>query len=168
MKRNMFLWAGILMLIAPFCLWAGGGKDRGSGAKTVTIEFAQWWQIEMKTGSFEKIIADFEAQNPDIKVKVISNPSSEQINWLMVAAASNTLSDVVGVEPALLDSWIKQNVLDSLDDLILRDNYDTSRFASVPKVDNKTWIFPVATFIYPLYYNTELFKAAGIGKAPAT
>jgi multiple sugar transport system substrate-binding protein len=168
MKRNVFLCAGILMAIVPFCLWAGGGKDKSSGGKTATVEFAQWWQIEMKTGSFEKIIADFEAGNPDIKVKVISNPSSEQINWLMVAAASNTLSDVVGVEPALLDSWIKQNVVDSLDDLILRDNYDTSQFASIPKVNNKTWIFPVATFIYPLYYNTELFKAAGLTKAPAT
>ncbi|MDR1900285.1 MAG: sugar ABC transporter substrate-binding protein [Treponema sp.] len=122
----------------------------------------------MKSGSFEKVIADFEAQNPDIKVKVISNPSSEQINWLMVAAASNTLSDVVAVEPALLDSWIKQNVVDSLDDLILRDNYDVSQIASIPKVDNKTWIFPVSTFIYPLYYNTELFRAAGITKPPAT
>jgi multiple sugar transport system substrate-binding protein len=167
MKRNVSLTIGILLLMALSACGRAGGKE-SKADKTVTIEFAQWWQMEMKEGSFNKVIADFEAQNPDIKVKVISNPSSEQINWIMVAAASNTLSDAVGVEPALLDAWIKQNVVGSLDDLILRDNYDVSQLASVPKVDNKTWIFPVATFIYPLYYNTELFKAAGITKPPAT
>ncbi|GHU24334.1 sugar ABC transporter substrate-binding protein [Spirochaetia bacterium] len=155
-----------MIAATPLSIWASGNND--SGSKVTTIEFAQWWAPEMPAGSLEKVIAGFEAKNPDIKVKLISNPTGEHQQWVTVAAASGTLSDVVAVEPALMDSMVKQNVIMSLEDLIKRDNFNLDQLASIPRVDGKIWLFQVATFFYPLFYNTDLFKAAGIANPPRT
>ena len=52
---------------------SGGSSDADSGG-TVTLEFAQWWGAELPAGEFDKIINDFTAQNPNIKIKLLSAP----------------------------------------------------------------------------------------------
>ena len=51
-----------------------GIKQRSQAGGPVTLEFAQWWEPELPAGSFEKIMTDFTAQNPNIKVKLLSGP----------------------------------------------------------------------------------------------
>jgi multiple sugar transport system substrate-binding protein len=126
----------------------------------------QWWQPEMKTGSFEKVISDFEAQNPNIKVRAINLPYAEVLNQITIGSASGTLSDVVGIEPNWLYDMIKQNMVEPLDAYIAKDNYDLNQIASILILNNQKWIFPVTTFLYPVYYNVDYFNAAGLTTPP--
>ena len=41
-----------------------GSDDNAGDGGPVTLEFAQWWAPELPAGSFDKLMADFTAQNP--------------------------------------------------------------------------------------------------------
>ena len=134
----------------------------------VKIEFIQWWEPELPAGSFRAIMDEFEAQNPGIEVKLISGPYSATRDQIVTGAATGTLSDVVGLDGAWENDLVKQGAIASLDGLIASTNYDASQVAAIIKLDNKSYMFPVASFVYPIFINLDLFKAAGIEKLPTT
>jgi len=133
----------------------------------VEIEFMQWWQPEMKGDSFDQVIKKFEAENPDVKVKPVTLPYAEVRDQLLIQAAGKTLPDVVGVDPQWLHTLIRYSVVENLDSYIARDNLDTSSLA-IKKVKDSAWIFPVTSYIYPLFYNIDLLKEAGFNEPPKT
>lgn len=131
-----------------------------------TIEFIQWWAPELPAGSFRGIMDDFEAKNPDIKVKLISGPYSSTRDQIVIGAASGTLSDVVGLDGAWVNDLAKQGAIMPLDGLMSDANYDSSEIAAIIKLDNKSYMFPVASFVYPIFINLDLFAAAGLNSMP--
>ncbi|BER93439.1 MAG: multiple sugar transport system substrate-binding protein [Candidatus Atribacteria bacterium] len=137
------------------------------GQETVEIEFMQWWQPEMKGDSFDQMIKDFELQNPNIKVKPVTLPYAEVRDQLLIQAAGKTLPDVVGVDPQWMHTLIKYNVIENLDAYIERDGIDVSSLA-LKKIKGSAWIFPVTSYIYPLFYNIDLLKEAGFEGPPKT
>ena len=136
-----------------------------SVAKT-TIEFIQWWAPELPAGSFRGIMDDFESKNPDIKVKLISGPYSSTRDQIVIGAASGTLSDVVGLDGAWVNDLAKQGAIAPMDGLMSRNNYDSSQIAAIIKIDGKSLMFPVASFVYPIFINLDLFAAAGLTSMP--
>ena len=149
---------GVILFVFLSPAFAQGGL--------VEIEFIQWWEPELPAGSLRAIVDGFEAQNPGIKVKLISGPYSAIFDQIVTGAATGTLSDVVGLDGTWVNDLAKQDAIASLDGLIASTNYDTSQVAEIIKLDNKSYMFPVASFIYPLFINLDLFKAAGIEKFP--
>ncbi len=133
-----------------------------------TIEFIQWWAPELPDGSFRGIMDEFEAQNPDIKVELVSGPYSSTRDQIVVGAASGTLSDVVGLDGAWVNDLAKQGAIEPLDDLMSAANYDASQVAAIIKLDGKSYMFPVASFVYPIFINLDLFEAAGMTEMPKT
>ena len=125
-----------------------------SVAKT-TIEFIQWWAPELPAGSFRGIMDDFESKNPDIKVKLISGPYSSTRDQIVIGAASGTLSDVVGLDGAWVNDLAKQGAIAPMDGLMSRNNYDSSQIAAIIKIDGKSLMFPVASFVYPIFINLD-------------
>jgi multiple sugar transport system substrate-binding protein len=133
-----------------------------------TIEFVQWWEPEMPAGALRGIMNDFEAANPGIKVKLVSGPYSATHDQIVAGAASGTLSDVVGLDGAWVNGLAKQGALAPMDSLMDAAKYDRSQIADIIKVDGKSYMFPVASFVYPVFVNLDLAKAAGIDKMPST
>jgi len=132
----------------------------------VTIEFIQWWAPELPEGSFRAIMDEFEAQNPGIKVELISGPYSNTRDQIVTGAATGTLSDVVGLDGAWVNDLAKQGAIAPLDDLMASTNFDASQVAAIIKLDGKSYMFPVASFVYPIFINLDLLEAAGIDKLP--
>lgn len=155
MKRAVLLVLSFV-LIASFA-WA----------EDVTIEFIQWWAPELPEGSFRAIMDEFEAQNPGIKVELISGPYSNTRDQIVAGAATGTLSDVVGLDGAWVNDLAKQGAIAALDDLMASTNFDASQVAAIIKLDGKSYMFPVASFVYPIFINLDLLKAAGIENPPA-
>jgi len=152
------------LLVASFAYAAGTKEKAASGP--VTIEFIQWWEPELPAGSFRKIMNDFESQNPGIKVKLISGPYSDTRDQIVTGAASGTLSDVVGLDGAWVNDLAKQGAIMPLDSLMASNNFDASQVAAIIKLSGKSYMFPVASFVYPIFINLDLFKAAGITNPP--
>ncbi|MDR0638031.1 MAG: sugar ABC transporter substrate-binding protein [Spirochaetaceae bacterium] len=161
-KCFLILAIGVLSLTV---LWAGGKSDTKQ-SDVVTIEFIQWWEPELPAGSFRAIIDEFEAQNPGIKVKLISGPYSNTRDQIVTGAATGTLSDVVGLDGAWVNDLAKQGAITAMDSLMASTNFDPNQVAAIIKLDGKSYMFPVASFVYPIFINMDHFSAAGIANPP--
>jgi multiple sugar transport system substrate-binding protein len=146
---------------------SGGSDDAASGGP-VTLEFAQWWGAELPAGDFDKIVNDFTAQNPNIKIKLLSAPYASTKQQLVTGAASKTLPDVVGLDGAWVSDFAKQGAITDLSKLMTDANYDTSQLASQVQLKGKTYMIPVVNFVYPLFVNQDLLAKAGVKDVPST
>src|SRR3954464_2633282 len=155
--------AGMVAFVA-----ACGSGDSGSTSSdgNVTLEFAQWWGAELPSGSFDKMISDFTAQNPNIKVKLLSAPYASTKQQLVSGAASKTLPDVVGLDGAWVSDFAKQGAITDLSALMADAKYDANQLASQVKIKGKTYMIPVVNFVYPLFVNEDLLSKAAVTKAP--
>ena len=133
-----------------------------------TIEFIQWWEPEMPAGALRGIMDGFEAANPGIKVTLVSGPYSATHDQIVVGAASGTLSDVVGLDGAWVNGLAKQGAISSMDGLMADAKYDQSQIADIVKVNGKSMMFPLASFVYPVFVNLDMAKAAGVVNMPGS
>lgn len=156
-------------LVGAGAVGCGSGDDSGGSSDgEVTLEFAQWWAPELPEGSFEKLISEFESQNPNIKVKLLSAPYASTKQQLISGAASRTLPDVVGLDGAWVNDFAKQGAITDLSKLMSEANYDAGQLASQVQVEGKTYMIPVVNFVYPLFVNKDLLGKAGIQQVPST
>ena len=151
-------------IMAAAAVWAVGA---GGALAQTQIEFIQWWEPEMPAGALRGIMDDFEKANPDIKVKLVSGPYATTHDQIVVGAASGTLSDVVGLDGAWVNGLSKQGAIASLDPLMDAAGYDRTQIADIIKVDGQSVMFPLASFVYPVFVNLDIAKAAGVDKMPA-
>jgi multiple sugar transport system substrate-binding protein len=159
---------GVVTAATTVALVAACGSDDAASDGTVTLEFAQWWGAELPAGEFDRIIDDFTAQHPNIKVKLLSAPYASTKQQLLTGAASKTLPDVVGLDGAWVNDFAKQGAITDLSTLMTAANYDASQLASQVQVEGKTYMIPVVNFVYPLFVNKDLLAKAGVEKVPAT
>ena len=160
MKFNTF-GKTLAMTAAALGLWASTAL-----AADTTIEFIQWWEPEMPAGAMRGIMDQFEKENPGIKVTLVSGPYATTHDQIVVGAASGTLSDVVGLDGAWVNGLTKQGAITDMGALMDKAKYDRSQLADIVKVDGKSVMFPVASFVYPVFVNLDLAKAAGVDKMP--
>lgn len=139
----------------------------GAFAQT-NIEFIQWWEPEMPAGSLRGIMDDFEAANPDITVTLVSGPYAATRDQIVVGAASGTLSDVVGLDGAWVNGLSKQGAIADMGGLMEAVNYDQSQIADIVRVNGNSVMFPLASFVYPVYVNMDIAKASGVDAMPTT
>ncbi len=150
-------------MLAVAAVGCGTGSGEGSAGSSeqgpVTLEFAQWWAPELPEGAFQELMTQFESQNPNIKVKLLSAPYASTKQQLVSGAASKTLPDVVGLDGAWVNDFAKQGAITDLSALMAEAKYDESQLASQIKVDGKTYMIPVVNFVYPLFVNKDLSSA---------
>jgi multiple sugar transport system substrate-binding protein len=139
-----------------------------AAAAETNIEFIQWWEPEMPAGALRGIMNDFEATNPGIKVTLVSGPYSATHDQIVVGAASGTLSDVVGLDGAWVNGLAKQGAIASMDGLMTDAKYDKTQIADIVRVDGQSVMFPLASFVYPVFVNLDLAKADGVDTMPTT
>lgn len=142
-------------------------KEADAG-DSVTLEFAQWWEPELPDGAFRKLMDQFEKQNPNIKVELISGPYSSTKQQVIAGAAAGTMSDVVGLDGAWVSDFVNQGAIANLTDLMSEAGYDDSQLASQIKLNGATYMIPVVNFVYPVFVNLDLMDKAGIKDLPNT
>ena len=142
---------------------------RAQTQTTLKIAYPAWDSTEQQNAVMG-IFAEYEKQNPNIKIELISLPFPVLRQRLVVAARAGDPPDVAYVD----GRWVPEMATPGL----LSDITD-----SVAKLDRKDWhdepwkgatvrgrIFAVPDRIDPwlVYYNTDLFQAAGISSFPKT
>lgn len=94
-----------LLSAAVLAAGCSGGGTPSSGAESdaegdVTLEFSQWWEPELPSGEFRALMDEFEAQNPGIKVELLSGPYASTKEQMIAGAAAGKMSDVLGLDGA--------------------------------------------------------------------
>jgi len=152
------------VLLTAAC--SSGGATSSDGK--VTIEFSQWWGSELPKGDLQKIADEFHTKNPNITVKLLTEPYSSLQDQTTTAGVSGTLADVVGLDGAWVNNLVKQGALDNLTTEIKNSKYDDSQLASQIKIKGSTYMIPVVNFVYPLFTNDDLLSQAGVTTPPKT
>lgn len=183
-KKILSLILCIGLLMTPLVGCTGGGQSTASSSTPpalassasaatdssggeVTIEFAQWWEPELPDGSFQKIVDRFEAENPGIKVKLLSNPFAAAREQMIAGIAAGTLSDIVGLSGTFVRDFASQGAITDLGALMTQAGFDRNVLASSWEMDGTTYMVPIVTFIYPMFVNNDLLAQAGIGSLPS-
>jgi multiple sugar transport system substrate-binding protein len=155
-----------VLLIAVVALMTGGNLRAQS--TPVTLQFSQWWEPELPAGKLRALMDEFESQNAGIKVQLVSGPYSTTHDQTVAGAATGQMSDVVGLDGAWVNDFVKQGALADLSKLMSDAKYDASELAAQIQLNGSTWMIPVVNFVYPVFINQDLLKAAGIDKLPST
>lgn len=163
-------WAVTVAAAAALAVSACGSDDAGGVAGAgdeVTLEFAQWWEPELPDGSLRELIDRFEAENPGIRVELLSGPYSSTRDQVVAGAAAGTMSDVVGLDGAWVSDFVNQGSIADLSALMAAAGYDDSELASQIQLDGSTYMIPVVNFVYPLFTNSAILEQAGVASPPS-
>lgn len=154
-------YVGIAAATALALTGCSASSDSGEGSEggQVTLELAQWWQPEAN-GQLEKLVEEFEAANPNIKIKLQTGPYGDTKDQLVAGAASGTLPDLIGLDGNWVYDLTKQGVLADLDEL--SEGSEVAGSIEGVVVDDATRMLNVVYATYVLFANTDMLTAAGV------
>lgn len=134
-----------------------------ASGEQVTIKVAHW--DSYTEPSTQMLVDGFEAANPNIKVELIDIASGEYSNKLTVMLNGGNDLDVVWVkDPDNTPSIAERGQLEDLTPYIEKDGVDIAAMngSDALKLDGKQVALPVSTGFYVLYFNKDIFDAAGV------
>jgi multiple sugar transport system substrate-binding protein len=168
--RGLF-WLGI---VAGCVLLAGcGGKQPAEGgpseaepAETVKLTLFTWTR-PAELAANQKLCQQFEKEHPGIKVEVLNEPGLRAMDKLQTMTAGGSPPDVMSIHGAYFMPMAANGSLLDLDPLIEEDpTFDLADFypelVEKCRYQGKLYSLPRYTSVYVLFYNKDLFDAAGL------
>jgi putative chitobiose transport system substrate-binding protein len=166
---------GLLAVLGLVMSWmvscASTPQNTASSASgTQEVEF---WTMQLQpqfTDYFNELIANFEAENPDLKVRWTDVPWGDMQSKILTAVSANTAPDVVNLNPDFAAQLAGRNAWLPLDDVISAEQ----RALYLPKIweanqiDGQSFGIPwyLATSI--TVSNREILEEAGVAEPPRT
>ena len=136
-------------------------------ADDVTLEFQQWWGVELPDGALQEIVDGF-TEESGVAIELLSNPYADTKTQVAAGAATGTMADVVGLDGSWVYDFAKQEAIANLSELMEADGYDDSQLSDQIKYEGSTYMIPVVNFAYPLYVNLDILEEAGVEEIPTT
>ncbi len=160
MKKRTKLTLSLLSL-ASVALLASSGS---SASKKTEIEF--FTQKKETLAITKEIAKDFEKENKDIKVKVVSVPDPG--NVLKTRISSKDTPDIINVYPQNADfqEWAANNVFEDLTGKDFMSNIKDG-VAEQYAIKDKVYSAPFDSNAWGFFYNADAFKKLGL-EAPKT
>ncbi|GMA33207.1 ABC transporter substrate-binding protein [Litorihabitans aurantiacus] len=155
-------------LVLAGCSSGDSGSGSGDAGGTVTLDFSQWWEVELSEGVMRDLMDRFEEEHPGIEVNLISNPYSATVDLQTSAAATGTLADIVAINGASVYDLQDQGAITDLSALMEDADFDPAELVSNDQIDGVTYMVRALNFAYPMYYNVDLLNDAGIDELPTT
>lgn len=183
MKKHMKLTAAALAAAMAFSMTAcSGGTDTASGSQTsgtgetggasqeeyteeVTLKVANYAILESGYTEFwEGVKAGFEEKYPNVTIEWVTAPYGEITNQVINMAGGGDMVDVIFSEliwiPTFVEAGLAAPAEEMLDADFLADFYPNVLEAH--QVDGQTYGVPLYASSCVLYYNKDIFEAAGL------
>lgn len=150
----------ILLLILPvICLFLSCSGNTGK----TEIEF---WTLQLSPvfdNYFKEIIREYEAENPNVKIKWVDIPYDAVIQKLMSSVAAGNPPDLVNLSADFLAKFSGMKALADFKDVLPDSLLDVYLPNSVEQCtyNNKMTALPWYLNTYVLLYNKELLSQAG-------
>ena len=141
-----------------------------TSAQAVEIEYWQYF-FDARVDAMEQLIEGFEAENPDITVKMTHFPYADYRTKVSAAIPAGEGPDVVQLFYGWLNDYRAANLIQPLPEKDFpAASVDKDFFPMVQamKVDGQYYALPTAVRSLALFYNKRLFEEAGIKSPPAT
>lgn len=146
-----------------------GGDDTGSGP--IKLEFWNGLTGSDKT-SVDELVADFNASQDEIEVTSTAMPWDVLKQKLLASIASGDGPDVVSIDTADLAQFVEAGALQPVDDFYgsgkLDDENLVTAAVDATSLGGEKYGIPLNFFTEMLYWNKDMFAAAGYDAPPAT
>ena len=146
--------AGASALVLTGC--TAPAEDSGP----VTITYTNFISNDGNEDNLQTIVDAFEKENPDITVEVTTLPYGDYGTALQTDLAAGTVSDVFDIEYANYASYQANGVLAPIE-VAAPDAYRQSLLEAY-STDGTSYALPSSFSDVVLYYNADLFDAAGL------
>jgi multiple sugar transport system substrate-binding protein len=158
MRTTALATAGIVA-VAALAL-SGCSADSADESGPVTITYTNFISNDGNEENLQTIVDAFEKENPDITVEVTTLPYADYGTALQTDLAAGTVSDVFDIEYANYAQYQANGVLAELP-VANPDAYRQSLLEAY-QTDGTQYALPSSFSTVVLYYNADLFDAAGL------
>jgi multiple sugar transport system substrate-binding protein len=157
----------VLLLAATVAVtWATGTSEQAAtteGEETYTLRIPIWPDIYPET---MEMIEAFQRENPNITFEYWETDPKEYRAQIFVQLAGGANIDIINTQNnAVYAELASRGMLYPVSELVERDNFDVSYlgpFYDGTKIDGVSYGLPGGTTAWVLYYNKDLFDAAGV------
>ena len=166
MKKKILtalLAAGALVALAA----CGGNSDNGSSGgsdEKVTLKFQSLAFQKTTVAATKKIVADWNAANPNIQVEYVQGSWDSVHDQLVTQFQGGTAPDIIHDESADITGFVNQGYLADLSPYLSQDTKDAvgqGVWDTVSK-DGKIYAAPTLLQSYVVFANSAMLKQAGI------
>jgi multiple sugar transport system substrate-binding protein len=165
MKFKRTIWvsafAGACLLVVGLAACSSNGGDSD---EKVSLRFAGWDQPQEPI--MQELIVAFEKENPNISVTYENTAFASYSQKMQVQASAGDAPDVFWVTAANHILYASEGLTANIDEMLEKDDMDLSNYsdASIAQVtyDGSVYGFPRSGATSELWYNKELFDAAGV------
>ncbi|GAA3895321.1 ABC transporter substrate-binding protein [Leifsonia kafniensis] len=178
-RRRSVLVAGVSIAATMALTMSGctGGGTQSKGANDpdakVTLDF--WNGFTGPDGpALQKVVDDFNTSQDRVTVKTNIMPWDTLYQKVLTAAAGKDGPDIVAMSASRLPQYIDEGLYQPLDDYYDNADFDSEALATAAvdasMYDGKNYGVPVNIATMLMYYNKDLFTAAGLDpeKPPTT
>lgn len=124
------------------------------------------WDLDTQMTYVQTLADDFMAKHPKVKIEIMDTPADDYNTKLMTNLSGGAAADVIIVkELSELFNYNKSGHFLDLSSYIEKDNVDLSVFSGLAeglKFDSVQAAIPFRTDHYVLFYNKDIFDAAGV------
>jgi len=136
------------------------GQSDASGNEKVTIKYSNFVSNGGHEKDLDTIVHAFQEANPNITVEVTTLPYKDYATALQTDLAAGTQADAFDIEYANLRSYVNNGAVAPLEG-VDGSKYRQSLLESY-RSDSKQYALPSSFSNVVLYYNKDLFDAAGV------
>jgi multiple sugar transport system substrate-binding protein len=123
------------------------------------------WDIEA-TPYWQAVIDAYEAQNPNVTVEMVEISSQEYQDKVNIMLSGGDDTDIITVKDIPgYSAMLTRGQIIPLNDYIALDNLDLSQFSGAAEqltYEGNIYALPFRSDIWILFYNKDLFDAAGV------
>lgn len=141
-----------------------------SGTGTAEVEF---WTMQLEAqfkDYFDQLIAQFEKENPGVKVRWVDVPWADMQSKILTAVSAGTAPDVVNLNPDFAAQLAGRNAWLELDGRVTE--IDKAQYLpniwKASTIQNKSFGLPWYLSTSITIYNKDLLQQAGVSQPPAT
>ena len=134
------------------------------------VQKIEFWTFSMKpkfTPYFEGLARRYEASHPGVKIEWVDFPWDIIQTKLVTRIVAGTPPALVNLNVPWADEFARDGLLTPVDELLqgARQRYLASTLEDLT-FGGKTYGFPMYSNVAVISYNTDIFKAAGLTRAP--
>jgi multiple sugar transport system substrate-binding protein len=142
----------------------GSNESSDEGSRKVTLDLALW--DEGMSDVLDKTIADFEANNPNVKVNITFTPWSDYWTRTRTSLAGGSGPDVFWINGSNFYQYAASGLIKNMQPMIDKENFDTSVYtpALLELYSFEGDLYGLPNFLdsIALFYNKRMFDDAGL------
>lgn len=165
MKKSLLV-VLMMLMVMPFIFAAGAEEVKAEAPKQEVTEIVYWqYYYETKKDLMDTLIVMFEERNPDIKVTQQTFPYENYNTKVASSVPSGQGPNVINLFYGWLPLYIDSGYLQPLPESKFPNSKIENEFfplVEAAKFDGKYYALPTAVRSLALFWNKDLFKAAGL------